>query len=289
MQDSLTIEPPSAGRIYRHRRRVQHGEVSRVGLLRLDAAARMLQDVSDEDTTETGFPADEPWVVRRVDLGVTTLPVVREMVTVSTWCSGIGGRWAERRVRIDGDDGGRLDAAVLWVHLDRDGRPARLPERFEPTYGEAAGGRKVRARLLHDRLPDVGSDAGSDSGPDAGPDVVDRWPFPLRAVDLDVMDHVNNAVSWAPVEEAFARGHRVAAPFRVSLEHPAPIEADAEPQITLAPVASQPRGSDVSGGSDGSGGAGGRGFDLWVVDRGTVCSSAQVRPWRGQDPVVPGP
>ncbi len=116
--------------------------------------ARMLQDVSDEDTTDAGFPADEPWVVRRVEMGVRCLPRVPRTVTVSTWCSGIGGRWAERRVRIRGDAGGRVDAAVVWVHLDAAGRPARLPDRFAALYAEAAGGRKVRARLHHGAVPD---------------------------------------------------------------------------------------------------------------------------------------
>ena len=133
VDDPLEIEPPNDGRIHSHRRRVQLADTSPKGRARLDALARMLQDVSDEDTTDAGFPPDEPWVVRRVDLGIEAFPAFRDMVTVSTWCSGIGGRWAERRVRIVGDAGGRVEAAVLWVHLDAWGRPARLPSSEERT------------------------------------------------------------------------------------------------------------------------------------------------------------
>ncbi len=243
--DPLEIEPPPAGRIHGHRRRVHLADGSPKGRIRLDAVARMLQDVSDEDTTDAGFPPDEPWVVRRTALVVHSFPTFRDHVTVQTWCSGIGGRWAERRVRIVGDHGGRVEAAVLWVHLDGDGRPARLPDRFDDLYAEAARGRRVRARLHHDALPESGTVT---------------TPFPLRMTDFDVMGHVNNAVSWEPVEEALAGSDLSGPGLRVSVEHPAAIDRGAEPVVH---VLDRP---DVGG------------VDLWIVDRGTVCSTAQVRP-----------
>ena len=242
--DPLDIEPPSSGRIHGHRRPVHLADASPRGRVRLDALARMLQDVSDEDTLDAGFAPDEPWVVRRVDMGVRAFPVFRSSVEVVTWCSGIGARWAERRVRITGVDApGRVDAAVLWVHLDRDGRPARLPDAFEGLYAEAAGGRKVRARLQHDARP-------------AG---IDGRPFPLRFTDFDLMGHVNNAVSWEPVEEALVDRPELQAPMRVSVEHPLPIDVGAEPEVAVA---------DADGG-----------FDLWIAVDGQTCSTAQVRRW----------
>lgn len=246
--DPIDIDPPGVGRAYSHRRRVHLADGSPKGRARLDALARMLQDVSDEDTTDAGFPPAEPWVVRRVDMRVNRFPVFRDMVTVTTWCSGIGARWAERRVRIEGDATGRVDAAVLWVHLDESGRPARLPDRFEALYGEASGGRKVRARLHHDPAPPPGPTAG------------EPMPFPLRFTDIDLMDHVNNAVSWEPVEQVLAGRTGLGAPMRVSMEHPAPIDPDAEPSVVVA---------DVDGG-----------FDLWILVDGQTCSTARVRPGR---------
>lgn len=241
--DVLDLEPPAEGRIHAHRRRIQFGDVSPAGRLRLDSVARMLQDISDEDTTDAGFPPEEIWVVRRIELVVRTFPVVRDTVTVSTWGSGVGGRWAERRIRIAGDDGGgRIDAAALWVHLDADGRPAKLPDRFHDVYGEVIGGRKVRARLHHDGRPDD----------------TDGVAFPLRATDIDLMGHVNNAVSWVPVEEALLARPQLRAPLRVSMEHPAPIDRGTTPMVTVV---------DRDGG-----------FDLWIDVEGTTCSSARVRP-----------
>jgi len=249
LDDPLDIEPPAEGRIHGHQRRIHLADGSPKGRIRFDAIARMLQDVSDEDTTDAGFPPGEPWVVRRVEMVVPDFPSFREQVSVTTWCSGIGARWAERRVRIEVVDDlidpavrGRVDAAVLWVHLDEAGRPARLPERFGPLYATAARGRKVRARLHHDAAPPADAPA---------------VPFPLRFTDFDVMGHVNNAVSWEPVEAALAERPELRAPLRVSLEHPAPIDPGAEPRVVVRDVAD--------------------GFDLWIVVDGVACSTARVR------------
>ena len=244
LDDPLAIEPPPAGRVHGHRRRVHLADGSPRGRLRLDAAARMLQDISDEDTTDAGFPPGEPWVVRRVEMAVHAFPSFRDQVAVTTWCSGIGARWAERRVRIEAVEGpGRVEAAALWVHLDAQGRPARLPERFEPLFAEAARGRKVRARLHHEARP---------------PATAVARPFPLRFCDFDMMEHVNNAVSWVPVEEELATRPDLRAPLRVSVEHPAPIDPGAEPEVAVA---------DADGG-----------FDLWILVDGVAASTAQVRP-----------
>lgn len=241
--DPLRIGLPPAGRVHGHRRRVTLAEGSPKGRVRLDALARMFQDVSDEDTTDAGFPPDEPWVVRRVDLGVTRFPVFRESVAVQTWCSGIGGRWAERRIRIEGDDGGLVDAAVLWVHLDASGRPARLPERFGPLYAEAARGRKVRARL---ELAAAPADAPAE-------------PFPLRITDFDLMGHVNNAISWVPVEAGLVARPGLRAPLRVRLEHPGPIDVDDAPEVVVCDADD--------------------GFDVWITVDGDTRTAARLRPW----------
>ena len=80
-------------------------------------------------------------------------------------------------------------------------------------------------------------------------------PWPLRATDLDVLRHVNNAATWQAVEdEAWRRG---VVPRRAELEYGAAIEPSDE--VTL-----------VS--EDGSGG----GFRLWLTVEGKVRASALV-------------
>jgi hypothetical protein len=49
------VGPPSAGRTFAGRRRVRLGDCSPGGRLRLDAAARYVQDLSDDDTRDAGL------------------------------------------------------------------------------------------------------------------------------------------------------------------------------------------------------------------------------------------
>lgn len=240
--DPLAVGLPASGRTHAHVRRVQFADVSPQGRLRLDALARMFQDVSDEDTTDAGFPPDDPWVVRRIDVAVHRFPVLREHVTVTTWGSGIGPRWAERRIRLVSADGEPLvDGAALWVHLDAAGRPAKLTDRFHEVYDEAVSGRRIRARLLHD----------------ARPEGLASVPFPLRVTDFDPMGHVNNSVSWAPVEDVLFARRELRAPLRASMEHPGPIDRGTTPEVSWQEVPD--------------------GFDLWIDVDGRTASSAQVR------------
>ena len=125
------------------------------------------------------------WVVRRMVVEVRQFAIFGEVLELTTFCSGIGSRWAERRVSAIGDRGAVMDAATLWVHLDLDTMtPKRLPAVFDRVYGEAAAGRTVRSRLVHDAPP---------SGA-----VSTRWP--VRFADFDLLDHMNNA--------AYPEGHR---------------------------------------------------------------------------------
>jgi len=189
--DDDLVPVPSAGRVYRARRRVRLGDVDPSGRLRLDALARYLQDVSNDDTHDAGLGDAGVWVVRRTVLAVHAWPRPREELELATFCSGVGLRWAERRISVVGEAGGHVEAATLWIHLDDAGtRPARLPASFHAVYDEAAGGRSVTPRLTHGEPGDG----------------VTWRPWPLRATDFDPMRHVNNAAYWAAAEELLADG-----------------------------------------------------------------------------------
>ena len=114
--------------------------------------------------------------------------------TLTTFASGVGRSWAERRVTVTGSQGASIEAASLWVHVTDDGRPKSLPDEFFAIYGEAIGDRKVSARLTH-----------GEPGPDAE---VHDWP--LRFTDFDVLEHMNNAAYWSAVEEELSRPTRPA-------------------------------------------------------------------------------
>jgi acyl-ACP thioesterase len=173
--------------VFRGQRRVHLGDVDAGGSLRLEALARYLQDVATDDADDAELSERRGvWVLRSSEIEITRAPVYHEAVELATFCSGIGPRWAERRTRLVGDRGAFVDVAALWVFVDREhGRPLALDDDFHERYGESAGGRRVRGRLLHGAAP---HDA--------------RWrPWPLRASDFDVLDHVNNARSLEAVED----------------------------------------------------------------------------------------
>ncbi|MDQ2651132.1 MAG: thioesterase [Actinomycetota bacterium] len=198
------VERPAAGRVFEGLRKVRIGDVDPRGRMRLDAAVRFLQDLSADDTADAALPDAEAWVVRRTTIEVHRFPRYLEGLALATWCSGTGSHWAERRVTIVGDRGGHIEASSIWVHVDlASGRPSRIPAGFDEIYGEAAGGRRVKARLVH-----------HDPGPDA-----QRQPWVIRHTDLDVLDHVNNAAYWEAVEEARAADGTLHAPLRVEVEH----------------------------------------------------------------------
>jgi acyl-ACP thioesterase len=202
--DDLLVEVPDAGRRFLGAQRVRLGDISPAGRLRLDALARYLQDVANDDAHDSGIGNPVEWVVRRTVVEVHRPAVLREDLELVTFCSGTGPSWAERRTSIRGDAGARIEAASLWVQIDAtSGRPRRLGPDFAAVYGPSAAGRTVRARLrLADPVPDG---AGG-------------LPFPLRDSDLDVLGHVNNAVYWAMVEEGFGERDPGDA-GRVELEH----------------------------------------------------------------------
>jgi acyl-ACP thioesterase len=198
----------TAARRFTAARKVRLGDVDPRGRLRLDSIARYLQDVANDDAVDAGEAPSQPWVVRRVALSLDGWPRLHDRVEAATWCSGVGARWAERSTSLVGA-GGRVDAAALWVYVDpKTLLPARLPERFFAIWG-GDGLPKVRGRLTHGDPPEAGV----------------AWrPWPLRATDHDVLDHMNNAAYWAAVEEAFAdRAHDITG---AEIEYRVPITPD---------------------------------------------------------------
>jgi acyl-ACP thioesterase len=208
---------PAAGRVFEGRRRVRLSDADATGRLRLDAVARYLQDIAGDDVADAGWSRhDGAWVVRRTAIEIECNVSVDETVELATWCSGIAPSAAARRTSLRGDLGGRIDTETIWIHLDRDGRPARHGEHFLALYGPSAAGRRASTRLS---LPD----------PPAGA-VAAPWPF--RKTDVDVLGHVNNAAFWAPVEERLGENLRAGA--TATLEYRRPVDLADEVHVRVA-------------------------------------------------------
>jgi acyl-ACP thioesterase len=186
------------------------GDVTATGRERLDAIARHLQDISNDDTRDAALADDLSWVVRRAVIRVQQFPVFGELLELATFCGGLGARWAERRISIRGDQGAAVEASTLWVCLDPVTlRPTALSPEFSALFGESAGGRVVRPKLSH---PDLDADAPRQS-----------WHW--RHSDLDLFDHVNNAAAWVVLEEFLADD--IASVVEAEVEFRSEIEAGA--------------------------------------------------------------
>ena len=160
------------------------------GRCRLDAMARWLQDIAYADLIDAGFEGRGAWIVRRTRIRVERFPRFGELLTIRTFCSGIGRFSAERRTTISGE-GAAVETVSRWVCLDPErGRPMRFPPDFIAVYEESAGGRDANVRLRH---PDPPADA-------------ERSAWRFRATELDPAGHINNSHYWTPVEEELAGG-----------------------------------------------------------------------------------
>lgn len=199
---------PSSGRVYVTSRRVSIDDAAPDGRFEFDAIARFLQDAGNEDTDDAGLDRlGLAWMARRMTVDVHEHARARELLTIRTWCSGTGSRWAERRTQMIGEDGAHIEAAAIWVHIDTaTGRITPWNDTFADAYLEAAGGRVVDTRLHHPK-----------SVPDPVTDSATEMPFRFRWSDMDAFGHVNNAAYLAILEESFG-GQTPASPLRVEIE-----------------------------------------------------------------------
>lgn len=239
------VPVPEAGRTFVVDRRIGLGDVTIGGRLRLDALARYLQDVAADDLADVTGPDDThgtAWIVRRTALQADGVPKLGEVVRLTTFCSGEGPSWAERRTRLVGSEGVVVEAVAVWVFVSLEtGRPLRLPSLFHEHWAGAADGRRVRARLGHERAPG---------------DAV-RRPWPTRVTDFDVVGHLNNAVYWDAVEDELARRGVDVLPRAAELEYRAGIDPGETVELAV---------------EDGP-----EGFSLWHLVDGDVRASARVR------------
>jgi acyl-ACP thioesterase len=160
--------------------------------VRLDSLARIVQDVADHDaataTVEMGV-----WILRRMSMRIEHTPRLRAEVTATTWCSGVGARWAERTSQLYVGDRLCVEAVAIWAHTDPEtGAPVELPPAFDELWAPSALGRRISARLHH--------------APPSPESVGRKWP--LRATDVDVVGHVNNAAYWHAIEDELQRRGR---------------------------------------------------------------------------------
>src|SRR4051794_5286555 len=99
------VPRPASGRVYEGVTCPGLGDAAPSGRVRLDALARWLQDVAYADVEDAGLIGEAVWVVRKLRMRVTAFPRFGEEVSLSTFCSGLGRMWAERRTTVTGAGG----------------------------------------------------------------------------------------------------------------------------------------------------------------------------------------
>jgi len=188
----LIAAQPARGRVFSVSRAVRCADVTPGDRLRLDALARYLQDAAEDDLADGALDEPYGWLLRRVALVIRGFPRYGEPVSLQTYCSAAGPRWAERTTTLTRSGEDLIQATAVWAAVGRsDGRPAPLGAGFHRVYREPAGDRRVTTRLS---LP----------GPDGPPGPLASRPWSLRTTDFDTARHVNNAVHWAAVEDLLA-------------------------------------------------------------------------------------
>jgi acyl-ACP thioesterase len=187
-------------------------DIDRNGRLRLDAAARHIQDVGQDHVHEQGFDESHPlWVVRRTMIDLIRPLEFQDMLRLRRWCSGTSTRWCEIRVRIDGRKGGLIESEAFWININRD---TLMPSRISDDFLE----RLQRTTEIH-RLRWKPYLTGANRE-----DADQIREYPVRFTDIDLFDHMNNSVYWSVVEDYLsATPELLNAPLPVTIEHEAPI------------------------------------------------------------------
>src|SRR5690349_11392935 len=108
----------SEGRVVAVERSIGLGDVRPDATARLDALARVVQDVADADASSAPIANMGVWVLRRLGLRILRTPRFRAEIGARTWCSGVGPRWAERRTQLHVADVLCVEATTLAVHTD---------------------------------------------------------------------------------------------------------------------------------------------------------------------------
>ncbi|MCV7384923.1 acyl-[acyl-carrier-protein] thioesterase [Mycolicibacter longobardus] len=188
-------------------------DIDRVGRLRMDAAARHIQDIGQDQLREMGYEATHPlWIVRRTMMDLIAPIEFQDILRVRRWCSGTSNRWCEMRVRIDGKrSGGLIESEAFWININRETQgPARISEDFLAGLKRTTDVDRLRWKAY---LKSGGRE-----------DAAEIHEFPIRFTDIDLFDHMNNSVYWSVVEDYLSSyPELLAAPLRVTLEHDAAV------------------------------------------------------------------
>lgn len=138
--------PHAHPHVYEARWPVRMADVDSGGRLRLDGAARHIQDIGQDHLR--GVEAEEThplWIVRRTMIDVIKPIDFKEALWLRRWCSATSNRWCQMRVRLDGRDGGLVESEAFWIHVSSETQgPARIDDDFLATVASTTDVGRLR-------------------------------------------------------------------------------------------------------------------------------------------------
>jgi len=169
------------------------GEVSRHGVLRLDALFNIFQEKAILHTHRAGFgikdlfEAHKTWILNRVAVEISTLPQLEDEIEVHTWSRKIYRFKGVREFEIFSDEESIVKASSLWVYFDAEkGRPVRVPDYFEDKFGTVPD-QAIADDIETIRFAEI-------TGPDFSLSIA------TRPSDWDINGHANNAAILQYIE-----------------------------------------------------------------------------------------
>ena len=217
------VARPDDVRHFGHERRAGVAEVTPSGRVRLDSIARWVQDVAWADVEDAGLRELTLWLVRRTRIRVNRFPRLDDRYVLTTYVTGVGRMWAERRTDVvaRGADTPDVEVACIWVHID----PQRLlpspVHQVEIDMWTGPSTRPVKARLRHPAPPEAGARSSG-------------WSF--RASELDIAAHVNNAAYFTPLDDELLATDVEPARVDVEIEYRTPALAGVKTVLSAGPL-----------------------------------------------------
>ncbi|GAB09050.1 hypothetical protein GOARA_027_00130 [Gordonia araii NBRC 100433] len=218
---------PDNARYFEAQYRVRTGDIDQDMRVRLDAVARFLQDVANDNIEATEFWETDPyWIVRRTVVDVISPITWPATITAQRWCGALSTRWTNMRVRFtakhetnmfnpDERPDGLIETEAFWILVNDQGIPTRLSDEAFEMLSQMTTEHRLRWKAMNPvKAPDAGSEP-------------DREHV-LRAVDYDPFKHLNNAAYLAVLEdEVLAHPELIEGPHRMVIEYLRPIEPGA--------------------------------------------------------------
>ena len=248
--DQPLAAPPPSGIGFPGSWLVRTGDVDADSRLRFDGIARYLEDLGWDNLQATFFVKTDPiWIVRRTVIDVIEPITWPDKVGLRRWCSGLSTRWTNMRVQIAGAKGGLIETEGFLINIsETTGMPTRISDEGLAALMTQTEEHRLRWRSwLSEPAP-----------PESKRDV----PFHLRATDIDMFNHLNNAAYWQAIESLMLdHPTLLSVPHRAVIEYAAPVFAREEVTVRSRFDAGDPSGPALR---------------VWFIVDGAVRTTARV-------------